>query len=1293
MGEDIDKISQDEANFDAKKAERERRQAEAKARRLERDRIRREKAAKVSDKPVDSPVEDNPTPPGEKDSEKPESDESKAEKMAQANAIIEAKINRVLQIDQQIRSQESGSEQDKDSLAQLRADYKDLVGREWSESFQPDQFRQFPQIRATVGRSSGDIEDDWVVFGASVDEFGVRVMKPSQGKEKKQMYKDVTVDDFIKLNSGAKEEADNPAEADTDKVEPTDKIEVTEEPEKTSPEDKVMSILDKDLAELNNPEKRKWSESAFNWLQKNSRLRLCTGIAVSGIAAFTGMNSAIWLARAGLGAAGGAIGWSGIKSGLREGRALQEYNLKMQGCFDEKGKLDEEKVKDKISKGELDRKDVVEMYSKLTEIASAKGKQVMENLEQTEEKTNSKLDKLFPKLQENKYVKWYNSLDWKYKAAIAVGASVGVSLGVGFAGAAVAGSYGAGAVGMNLARVLSSGAMQLGLSMRQKSPEGSLPGYAHSNEIIALQGLIKENFGDLTQEELDGIQKYRVDTKKGRIKDAKIGGAVVATVIGGTYAFFGHHGGEEQSGITNKDSHASVNSGSSPDNTPARAGYYDAASHDKIATGTGDIKDLMNDGSGHNNMIGELDKGLHPAATPDIHQANPFAGASDAPHVPAGPHDADALRKLAEDGSDRNNMVNEVNKGQDTNASSPDAHGLPHVDDRNPFAGASDAPHNPAGPHDADALRRLAEDGSDRNAMINQVNKGLDTNSSSPDAHGLPHADDRDIFAGASDKQPGIATGTGDIKDLMNDGSGHNNMIGELDKGLHPATTPEVHQANPFESSSDVKHVEGHFTPGTQEQTDAAKAALEAKGIHMDNSSHTLADEKALAGGSLKGQDGEGMMKDIYDGLKEKGELPPDAGNSAQVIHDMTDRAKEMGIIDSHGHLTDKIDAGKFDPEKYTKAIVDHDDNYLGSLNHDLSTYESTHAAAEKAVEPAAQAANQGAENAIHTNPNTQPAENAIHNAGPNMNNGEKAVTSIHNEASAREELQKITGREVPPWFHPSNNFDAYNKGTSITDPNIASTLEGKEIGKGAMNYIKELMNTYHTLKPGDIRINGNQLVMNVQNSEGSGIVWTTPLHEHVNFLSRIFGNTEPIKDILPNQVTVDSSVAHATLDRDPVSHTNVAPQDKEGVIHAKADEVNPGANTPPPSPDSHPPIDAAPHPPTAEPHAAEPPHTPEPATDSIPADAPPQVHELIEHGGHIQGFHNGVYQVINSENKLTYVGGVDTESPEYKSLFEKTLTEYKVSHPNMIDLQARDIVEKKTALKILEDKFSSGNN
>lgn len=353
------------------------------------------------------------------------------------------------------------------------------------------------------------------------------------------------------IKSLKKEEKDLKAEAKKSKESSsTEDVSDDDSKESFSPNvaEEVKSLLETDLDKLNNPEKKSFSENTLTWLQKNTKLRMFTGIAVSSLAALTGMNEATWIARGVLGAAGGAVGYSGLRSGMRERGALKEYNRKMNGCFDKNGNLDETKLAEKVANNEISREDAIDLYAKLTEIASAKGQKVIEKLGETEQTTESKLDKLFPRLKENKAIQWYGRQHWAVKAGLAVAASVGV----GVAGASIAGGFGASVAGINLARVLSSGAMQLMMGVKQKSPEGEVARYAYSGKILGLQNILKDKLGgDLTPEELAGIQKYRTDAKKGRSRDVAIGGATVAVLIGGYYALFGHNAAEQaNNGVT-----------------------------------------------------------------------------------------------------------------------------------------------------------------------------------------------------------------------------------------------------------------------------------------------------------------------------------------------------------------------------------------------------------------------------------------------------------------------------------------------------------------------------------------------------------------------------------------------------------------------------------------------------------------------------------------------------------------------------------------------------------------------
>jgi hypothetical protein len=78
------------------------------------------------------------------------------------------------------------------------------------------------------------------------------------------------------------------------------------------------------------------------------------------------------------------------------------------------------------------------------------------------------------------------------------------------------------------------------MSAIQKSPETNYIAYAHSDKIENLKNIIEQN-GGLSEDDVKAFSQYREDVRRGRIKDAALGGVVMGTLIGGTAALFGHH--------------------------------------------------------------------------------------------------------------------------------------------------------------------------------------------------------------------------------------------------------------------------------------------------------------------------------------------------------------------------------------------------------------------------------------------------------------------------------------------------------------------------------------------------------------------------------------------------------------------------------------------------------------------------------------------------------------------------------------------------------------------------------
>lgn len=385
----------------------------------------------------------------------------------------------------------------------------------------------------------------------------------------------------------------------------------------------------------------------------------------------------------------------------------------------------------------------------------------------------------------------------------------------------------------------------------------------------------------------------------------------------------------------------------------------------------------------------------------------------------------------------------------------------------------------------------------------------------------------------------------------------HNETSGLEKNPLPEKTGDSVAQPTP-DTQAEKTHLSGALEPKDMPAVAKPNAEIAHKEMekafaekvgHLDKDSHTLAAEKALAGGSLKGQDGEKFMGKIYEGLKGKQGLPDGAGDNTQVIHNMTEQAKEMGMIDAHGHLTDRIDASKFDPQKFTEAVVGGDKNYLDNLSHDLSAYEQSHLAVHQAADMA--------------------RPGAHHSAGLEANSGadhgRETMTSEQAETASKEELFKTTGAKVPPTWHAGHDFDAYNNGKSITSSGAMDTLKNKQISKDSLNYLKTLFD-HKTLTPEDIHVSadGKQLLMNAPDSMAKDIIWNTEIKDKSLFSTLFPGRTADVGDVLPNQsITFDAS------DAQPLPHEMLTNHDGEQYYKAE-DADNSIPKDPALTPSSH---------------------------------------------------------------------------------------------------------------------------
>lgn len=299
--------------------------------------------------------------------------------------------------------------------------------------------------------------------------------------------------------------------------------------------------------------------------------------------------------------------------------------------------------------------------------------------------------------------------------------------------------------------------------------------------------------------------------------------------------------------------------------------------------------------------------------------------------------------------------------------------------------------------------------------------------------------------------------------------------------------------------------------------------------------SHDLVAEKALAGGSLKGHDGGKMMQHIYDGLEGKNGLPETgAENEAATVQAMTEQAKKLGIIDSAGNLTDKINDPDFDPQEFTRAVVGHDNNYLSNLNSELEQTHVTVADGESRHEGA-----------------SSPEQHAP-----------------RSDAENRAELEKTTGNKTPATWKIGQNFEAYNNGKSITEAGVMDSLDDKNISKDSLNYMKKLIEV-GALDPKDVRVSedGKQLMIHMPRTKET--VWTTDIKGKSLFSSLFPGKTEGIKSIFPDQKIVNSSdvlgneikpsyeVAHPTLDKPDQTSASVKPLSDNGEKFYSAEDAS----------------------------------------------------------------------------------------------------------------------------------------
>jgi len=235
-----------------------------------------------------------------------------------------------------------------------------------------------------------------------------------------------------------------------------------------------------------------------------------------------------------------------------------------------------------------------------------------------------------------------------------------------------------------------------------------------------------------------------------------------------------------------------------------------------------------------------------------------------------------------------------------------------------------------------------------------------------------------------------------------------------------------------------------------------SKNEFDAKVASFGANSQNLNAEKALAGGSLEGKNASHFMDKVYDGLKVKDGLPVGAENHDQVVQQMTEKAKEMGIINANNNFTDKIDAPEFNPQKFTDAVVNNDNNYFNTLNHDLSTYDQSHVASHLSTESAISNAQRDAEPAVPASADRQAGSLHAQQEVSNSDHIDKEVASKINQAN----------------IDPAGK--SFEKATPLTlnqvDKMIDSKSENKYVDGWFGGFLRRGIEHGH-LKEGDFRV------------------------------------------------------------------------------------------------------------------------------------------------------------------------------------------------------------------------------
>lgn len=287
--------------------------------------------------------------------------------------------------------------------------------------------------------------------------------------------------------------------------------------------EKARKTLDFDIENLNKECEKKLPIKVFKWLQRNTGLRIATGIAVSAVGTALGWGVGAHLAKAVVSGLGGAMSGAGLASWKIEAATLKKYH---QIGLEKLNNENDEQYKERINSLMTDsvkRNEILSVYANLTEIASARGKIIAEKLSEDEQKSNDKAKaSWFEKLKEKSdgFIEKINkskfgSLDIKKKVALGALAAFG-------------GGIAAGAIVGATAAVLTSGAINLGFMAINKGKEDYSDKYQHSQEILKLKKILDS--ANLDNNDISLINEIRTSNKRKRVVAIIAGGAILGAL-------------------------------------------------------------------------------------------------------------------------------------------------------------------------------------------------------------------------------------------------------------------------------------------------------------------------------------------------------------------------------------------------------------------------------------------------------------------------------------------------------------------------------------------------------------------------------------------------------------------------------------------------------------------------------------------------------------------------------------------------------------------------------------------